>query len=747
MAQAWSVIVSGCYSGPNPSPGLGIARSLRRAFPDARLIGRDFSAAATGLHADVFDDNWVCPPWEDADLEVSRAQLLPRLENPWMVSGLDLEVRWLSPLNHPRILVPPLAALRGTVKPEMSAAIALPVRVPAWIPLSAGEREVLRFCRGHGWQVWVKGPAYEALRVSSWTDLCVRARELETTWGTRDLFIQAHVTGQEVSVAYAAHEGEFLGAVLLEKCLVTEQGKVWGGNVTAVPDDLATALEVLIRELRWTGGGELEFIRGVSGGLWLFDWNPRFPAWIHGATLAGENLPAALLQRAAGWEPAQDHRPSPSFVRVVTEVPARCVVPAAVPGIRKGVLAGKHPSGMPQLMRRLPRSSPAESGAVASLPADLAADLTEVAAGLGETPARRLLPRTANARFALASQLQDAGAIRVAYSIKTNPDASLMDLAWRHGLMAEAISEQEVDWALACGWPTSDIVYNGPVPLVRPPGSGAPLGVVVADDVDTFRGYLHSDVARVVGLRLCPPLTQSRFGVCLDDPAEFTSAVAAMAATASTQLLGVGFHVPSSEIGPDRWRQLAESVVDFAHELSQLSCHRLSVIDLGGGWTPEDFETAASHTVPQLAAAIRRRLGDQVHVLIEPGKALVESAMAVFSRVMHIRKRHGGVRDAILDAGISDVPLVGTFPHRMAIVRGGRVAVLGLGSDQLLGPSCRENDRIAEDVSLPEDLRVGDVIAICDAGAYDASMAHVFGRGGGMWVGGATIGGREGSPS
>src|SRR6266849_4697321 len=96
MPSPLTVIVSGCHSGPNPSPGLGIASSLRAAFPDARLIGRDFSIAASGLHAAVFDEVWVCPPWEDADLGVQWQQLRDRLSEAWMIPGLDLEVRWLA---------------------------------------------------------------------------------------------------------------------------------------------------------------------------------------------------------------------------------------------------------------------------------------------------------------------------------------------------------------------------------------------------------------------------------------------------------------------------------------------------------------------------------------------------------------------------------------------------------------------------------------------------------------------------
>ena len=37
-----TVFISGLYSGPSPSAGLGVARSLRAAFPSAHLVGVDY---------------------------------------------------------------------------------------------------------------------------------------------------------------------------------------------------------------------------------------------------------------------------------------------------------------------------------------------------------------------------------------------------------------------------------------------------------------------------------------------------------------------------------------------------------------------------------------------------------------------------------------------------------------------------------------------------------------------------------
>jgi diaminopimelate decarboxylase len=40
-----------------------------------------------------------------------------------------------------------------------------------------------------------------------------------------------------------------------------------------------------------------------------------------------------------------------------------------------------------------------------------------------------------------------------------------------------------------------------------------------------------------------------------------------------------------------------------------------------------------------------------------------------------------------------------------------------------------EHDIVANNVELPTDAQIGDVLVFCDAGAYDRSMSYVFGRG------------------
>ena len=322
------IFISGVHSGPNPSPGVGTARCLRSAFPKARLVAVDYSASSGGLLWNDFDDCLVRPPWHAVDPAEHVAFVADVLAGGaiWL-SGLDLELRLLARhfRNRPNLPCPPLPALKIAAKPPAEIGKRLGVTLPPFLPVGSSSDTVLgRFCREQGWPVWVKGPAYGAVPIWSWYEMVPAVRRMAEAWGGREhLFLQTHVEGQDVTIAFAAWRGRLLGAAFLEKLERTAEGKAWSGRVSGVPADLEVRLRTFVRATRWSGGGEIECVRDPFSRLWLLECNPRFPAWIYGATLAGYNLPASLIEAMTGEKGlAGRPRSRQTFTRVVLESPA-----------------------------------------------------------------------------------------------------------------------------------------------------------------------------------------------------------------------------------------------------------------------------------------------------------------------------------------------------------------------------------------------------------------------------------------
>jgi len=728
------IYISGLYSGTNPQPGIGVARSLRLAYPRATLVGVEYSNRCSGIHWPDYDEIWLQRPWEELNLPEYGALVERILDSGALwISGVDLEIMWLAsvfPDGHRNLLTPSTGALQKVGKPGVEAHKGLPVRIPDFISTEHPDWELHAFCRQHDWKVWLKGPYYEAIRTASWDVFEVVRAALSAAWSTERLFLQAHVTGYEESVCFCAYKGELLGCVHMRKRELTEEGKTWAGDVTDVPEEFVVPLRKMVRDLNWTGGAELEMVRETGGQFWLLECNPRFPAWIHGATIAGHNLPAIMVEGATGIPARTAAATGNEFTRVVVELPVRSQFP--LPPLPEPYPGGighslKHPSGTLALAERLQKLNVINDNGGAN------------AQGGPVDPGRPVVPASLFKRSAaVASSLSTSSlTITNAYSIKTNPDERLIRMAHESGYLAEAISLLEVQKALRAGFEPEQVVLNGPGkwwPKHLLPAS--PLHAVFADSVADLKRMIGSLErkelqAKIVGVRLRPPNIASRFGIPLNTPEDLKAIVGLIEMLPRECLLGVHFHMASSNIGVRQWLHLYESMLRWCRSIETLTRRQIKCLDVGGGWFPDDWHGEADD---QFAAAVSRARNFLPHVeqiISEPGKAIAQPSMALAVRLLEFDDSREEIKEAVVDGSIAELPMHFFQPHRILYLdaRAGEWRALKRGKTALLGRLCMEHDIVARNVELPRGVRVGDVLIFCDAGAYDRSMSYVFGRG------------------
>ena len=754
------IYISGLYSGPNPQPGVGIARSLRLAYPDATLVGVEYSVRSSGIHWPEFDELWIQRPWDELDLPTygSRIEELLDSGSLW-ISGSDLESMWLAglfPAGHKNLLTPPGDALSQITKPAVEAHKGLPVRIPTFISTDHPDWDLHAFCRKHDWNVWLKGPYYEAVRTVSWDAFEACRAALARTWATERLFLQAHVSGYEQSISLSAYRGELLGCVLMRKRELTVEGKTWAGDVTEVPDAFLLPLRKIIKDINWTGGAELEMVRDPEGQAWLLEWNPRFPAWIHGATIAGRNIPALLVEGATGIPARKASAVSEEFARVVVEVPVRPQFPLPpLPEPFVGAVGHslKHPSGLPALAERLHKLNgdggnrdQAQTATAKMLDALVPPSFLKDIAGFDlpqlRTPSWLFFESTAAAQFeraaSAAAALSTASTqVTNAYSIKTNPDARLIKLALESGFLAEAISLLEVQKALEVGFKPEQVVLNGPGKW-WPEGllPNAPIHAVFCDSVADLKrvaGALERRElqAKIVGVRLRTPHIASRFGIPLGTPEQFAALVEAVALLPRENTFGVHFHMASSNIGVRQWWHLYDSMLRWCRSLEELTGRRIECLDVGGGWFPDDWHAQEDDRFAGAVAQAAAFLPHVRQIISEPGKAMAQPTMALAMRLLELQDCEDGVTDAVVDGSIAELPMYFYQPHRILGQdrASGAWQPLQRGKTRLLGRLCMEHDVVAWDLALPAGARAGDLLVFCDTGAYDRSMSYVFGQG------------------
>ena len=135
-----------------------------------------------------------------------------------------------------------------------------------------------------------------------------------------------------------------------------------------------------------------------------------------------------------------------------------------------------------------------------------------------------------------------------------------------------------------------------------------------------------------------------------------------------------------------------------------------------------DFSAAAKQYAKALLEPLK---GLGVHLLLEPGRAIIGPAGALLTRVVY-RKRNDGKQFVVVDAAMNDLlrpSLYGAYHEIVPVV---------LRNDNrttervdVVGPICETGDFFARDREIRK-VEEGDLLAILDAGAYGMALASNY---------------------
>lgn len=330
MASPLHIAVTALNATDNPAPGVGVMRALRAA-PSfrGRLIGLTYDALDAGIYTQGLADSVYLMPYPSQGLDAFRARLahvheVERLDV--VIPNVDAELPSYIELQRE------LAAMGiGMLVPtreqfDLRSKVHLTdlgkragVSVPATAVLS-DPSELFRIHERVPYPFFVKGAFYGATLVGSVDEAVLAFHKSAAAWGL-PVIVQARVAGDEFDVvAVGDGAGGMVGAVPMKKTLLTDKGKGWAGVVVKDPG-LLELTQAFFAATRWRGPCEVEVIKDRDGGYHLLEVNPRFPAWVYVSAGAGQNLPWAVAQLAAGrhLEPLGDYRVGTMFVRVALD--------------------------------------------------------------------------------------------------------------------------------------------------------------------------------------------------------------------------------------------------------------------------------------------------------------------------------------------------------------------------------------------------------------------------------------------
>lgn len=188
--------------------------------------------------------------------------------------------------------------------------------------------------------------------------------------------------------------------------------------------------------------------------------------------------------------------------------------------------------------------------------------------------------------------------------------------------------------------------------------------------------------------------------------------------------LGITFHVGSQTVTPEAYIHALEEV----GQLIGKSAVTVDALDVGGGF-PSVYPDMQPAPLTAFMAAIkdgieRLPVRDDVHLVCEPGRALVAEAESLIVRV-DLRR---GSDLFINDGGygvLFDAAHLG-FVYPAQLVSREIPANESLVPFELWGPTCDSIDHMKGPFFLPASVREGDYIEIGNVGAYGRALAGDF---------------------
>lgn len=319
--------VTGLNNIDSPGPGIPVIRALRESsYFDVRIIGLSYESLEPGLYMhDLVDKSYQIPvPSTGMESLMERLAYIHQKENlEVIIPNFDAELHSFIKLT-PRLkadfnietFLPTQEQFESRHK---SVLFEFGEKNGVTVPVSRmvfSVSEIYNLSDTFTYPLVIKGKFYDASVAATVEQAVNYFHKISAKWGL-PIIIQEFVSGNEVNVtALGDGNGQCIGAVPMRKLYITDKGKAWSG-VSLDDQQLIEITNRVIKNSKWRGGCELEFIKTKLGEYYLLEMNPRFPAWVYLAVGCGQNHPEALVRMALGEkvQPFMEYEYGKMFVR------------------------------------------------------------------------------------------------------------------------------------------------------------------------------------------------------------------------------------------------------------------------------------------------------------------------------------------------------------------------------------------------------------------------------------------------
>ncbi|MFA5785856.1 MAG: diaminopimelate decarboxylase [Actinomycetota bacterium] len=202
------------------------------------------------------------------------------------------------------------------------------------------------------------------------------------------------------------------------------------------------------------------------------------------------------------------------------------------------------------------------------------------------------------------------------------------------------------------------------------------------------------------------------------------------------EVVGLHAHIGSQIFETRFFAEAAATLAGFCETVHDETETLFSELNLGGGlgiaYTREDDPQPIEALGAALHAPVRAVFAGLglpcPRIAVEPGRTIVGGSMVTVYSAGTIKDLPGIRTYVSVDGGMSDNPRYILYGARYEAVLANRSSEAFMRPYTISGKHCESGDVVAKDAMLPDDLAVGDLIAIPATGAYCYSMASVYNK-------------------
>jgi len=327
------------------------------------------------------------------------------------------------------------------------------------------------------------------------------------------------------------------------------------------------------------------------------------------------------------------------------------------------------------------------------------------------------------------------------YAVKANSNPRLLKIIFSEGFGADASSEAEA-WIVrqlgGKGMYTGNYTSEAEFRFVVKTGEF----MLNLDDITMLETIRKIGAPKFLSFRVNPGISRggmkslylagpdAKYGVPIERIVEAYRRAKAL----GVKRFGIHAMTGSNVLDESYFESVAMILLETAGKIKQELGIRIERMNIGGGFGVPYRPEEKSLDLLKVAKGVRRAFDRQCAkcglsepvLMAEPGRIIMADTAWLIGRINVIKESYK--KFAGIDAGMNDLPRPAIYDayHHVTVIGKNPAGVKAIKEKiNIVGRLCENNDQFATDRLLP-GVRVGDLIAIHNAGAHAYAMGHNY---------------------